>query len=67
METNKTRTPFEEYENFHLEQWNGCASRQFGLSPPVAIMCDPDLPMLTSSEEEQVWSEDDESEGTQSR
>lgn len=67
--TNKSRTPFAEHESLHLELWNVCAGRQSDPNAPVTIMCDPELPLLAaSSEEEQIWTDgEEESDETQSK
>ena len=68
------RTPVREDEDFHLhlELWNACRSRLCNSKPPHSstIMCDPEIPLLTSSEDDlgPVWtSEDEASEESQSK
>lgn len=61
------RTPIREGEDSHLELWNACGSRLSNQNSLTSKMCDPDVPLMTSSEDEPVWtSEDEESEETES-
>ena len=69
------RTPIREDEedNVHLELWNACGGSRFSnqnsaTTTTTTKMCDPDIPLMAGSEEEPVWtSEEDESEEMESK
>ncbi|KAJ5051728.1 uncharacterized protein L3040_001500 [Drepanopeziza brunnea f. sp. 'multigermtubi'] len=63
---NTYKTHLEDEEIFQLSLWNGCGQSPFEFAIPPTPLCDPDLPMLTSSAsgeemEEMIWSDSDNS------